>query len=41
MTNDTNAISMMFTNLLVSLTKNIFVILGILIAMLCLNYALT
>lgn len=40
-TNDTNAISMMFTNLLVSLTKNIFVILGILIAMLCLNYALT
>ena len=40
-TNDTNAISMMFTNLLVSLTKNIFVIVGILIAMLCLNYALT
>ena len=40
-TNDTNAISMMFTNLLVSLTKNVFVILGILIAMLCLNYALT
>ena len=40
-TNDTNAISMMFTNLLVSLTKNAFVILGILAAMLCLNYALT
>ena len=40
-TNDTNAISMMFTNLLVSLTKNAFVILGILVAMLCLNYELT
>ncbi len=32
---------MMFTNLLVNLTKNAFVILGILVAMLCLNYALT
>ena len=40
-TNDTNAISMMFTNLLVKLAKNIFVILGILVAMLCLNYELT
>lgn len=40
-TNDTNAISMMFTNLLVNLAKNCFVILGILAAMLCLNYALT
>ena len=40
-TNDTNAISMMFTNLLVQLTKNSFVILGILVAMLCLNYELT
>ena len=40
-TNDTNAISMMFTNLLVNLTKNAFVILGILAAMLCLNYQLT
>ena len=40
-TNDTNAISMMFTNLLVQLTKNCFVILGILIAMICLNYELT
>ena len=39
-TNDTNAISMMFTNLLVNLTKNAFVILGILAAMLCLNYQL-
>ena len=40
-TNDTNAISMMFTNLLVQLTKNCFVILGILVAMICLNYELT
>ena len=40
-TNDTNAISMMFTNLLVSLTKNAFVILGILVAMILLNYELT
>ena len=40
-TNDTNAISMMFTNLLVTLTKNIFVILGILVAMLALNSELT
>ena len=40
-TNDTNAISMMFTNLLVNLIKNAFVILGILVAMLCLNYELT
>lgn len=40
-TNDTNAISMMFTNLLVNLIKNAFVIIGILVAMLCLNYELT
>lgn len=40
-TNDTNAISMLFTNILVNLIKNTFVILGVLIAMLCLNYALT
>ena len=40
-TNDTNAISMMFTNLFVNLTKNAFVILGILVAMLFLNYELT
>ena len=40
-TNDTNAISMMFTNLFVNLTKNAFVILGILVAILCLNYELT
>lgn len=40
-TNDTNAISMMFTNILVNLVKNIFVILGVLVAMLLLNYELT
>ncbi len=40
-TNDTNAISMMFTNLLVNFVKNIFVILGIVTAMACLNLALT
>lgn len=40
-TNDTNAVSMMFTNLLVNLVKNVFVILGVLAAMLCLNYQLT
>lgn len=40
-TNDTNAISMMFTNLLANLVKNCFVILGILVAMLMLNYELT
>ncbi len=39
--NDTGAISMMFTNLLVNLIKNTFVIIGVLTAMLCLNYALT
>ena len=41
MTNDTNAISMMFTNLLVNLIKNMFIILGVLVAMLLLNYQLT
>ncbi len=40
-TNDTNAISMMFTNLLVNLLKNFCVIFGVLIAMLLLNYELT
>ena len=40
-TNDTNAISYMFTNILVTLLKNILVILGVLVAMLLLNYALT
>ncbi len=40
-TNDTNAISMMFTNILVNLVKNCFIIIGVLAAMLCINYALT
>ena len=40
-TNDTNAISYMFTNILVTLLKNAMVILGVLGAMLLLNYALT
>ncbi len=40
-TNDTNAISMMFTHLLVNLVKNCFVIVGVLAAMLFLNYGLT
>ncbi|MEE1032023.1 MAG: ABC transporter ATP-binding protein [Ruminococcus sp.] len=40
-TNDTNAISMMFTNVLVTLVKNSMVIVGVLGAMLMLNYALT
>ena len=40
-TNDTNAISYMFTNILVTLLKNCMVIFGVLGAMLMLNYALT
>ena len=40
-TNDTNAISMMFTNILVQLFKNVFIIVGVLLAMLILNYQLT
>ena len=40
-TNDTNAISMMFTNVLVTLVKNSMVIVGVFGAMLMLNYALT
>lgn len=40
-TNDTNAISMMFTNLLVNLIQNCFVVTGVLVAMLCVNYMLT
>ena len=40
-TNDTNAISMMFTGMLVNLVKNMFVILGVLVAMLCVNYLLS
>ncbi len=40
-TNDTDAISMMFTNIIVNLVKNMFVIIGVLIAMLATNYLLT
>jgi len=40
-TNDTNAISMMFTNIIVNLIKNVFIVLGVMVAMLCLNYQLT
>ena len=40
-TNDTNAISMMFTHILVTMVKNVFVIFGVLTAMLLLNYQLT
>ena len=40
-TNDPNAISFLFTNILVTLVKNIMVIFGVLGAMLMLNYALT
>lgn len=41
LTNDTNAISMMFTNIVVNMVKYCFVIVGVLIAMLCVNYMLT
>ena len=40
-TNDPNAISYMFTNIIVTLAKNVMVIVGVLVAMLMLNYALT
>jgi len=40
-TNDPNAISFMFTNILVTLLKNSMVIVGILVVMLAVNYALT
>ena len=40
-TNDTNGISMMFTNVLVTMVKNVMVILGVLVAMLMVNYAMT
>ena len=40
-TNDTNAISMMFTNILVNLLKNSLVIVAIVVAMFFINYALT
>ncbi len=40
-TNDTNGISMMFTNVLVTLVKNVMLIFGVLAAMLTQNYAMT
>ena len=40
-TNDPNAISFMFTNIIVTLAKNAMAIVGVLGAMLLLNYALT
>ncbi len=39
--NDTNAISMMFTNTLVNMVKNAMIVVGVFAAMLMLNYALT
>ena len=40
-TNDPNAISFMFTNIIVTLAKNSMVIIGILVVMLAVNYVLT
>ena len=40
-TNDPNSISFLFTNIIVTLAKNSMVIVGVLAAMLMLNYALT
>ena len=40
-TYDTESISNMFTGLLVHLVKNCFIIVAVLVAMLCVNYALT
>ena len=40
-TNDPNSVLFMFTNILVTLLKNILVIIGVLVAMFALNYALT
>ena len=40
-TNDPNAISFMFTNILVTLLKNSMVVVGILVVMLAVNYVLT
>ena len=40
-TNDPNRISFMFTNILVTLVKNSMVIIGVLVAMFLMNYALT
>ncbi len=40
-TNDTNAISQMFTSMLVNLVQNCFVIVGVVVMMLSINYMLT
>lgn len=40
-TNDTNAISVMFTNIIVNLIQNCFVVVAVYIAMMCINQALT
>ena len=40
-TNDPNRISFMFTNILVTLIKNSMVVIGVLVAMFLMNYALT
>ena len=40
-TNDTNAISMMFTNILVNMAQNVLMVFGVLAAMLLINYMLT
>jgi len=40
-TNDTNAISLMFTALLVNLVKNMFIVVGVLVAMFVMNVGLT
>jgi len=40
-TNDTNSVSVLFTNIIVNLVKNCFMIIGVLVAMLMLNYMLT
>lgn len=40
-TNDTNAISQMFTNMLVNLVQNCFVIVGVVVMMISINYMLT
>ncbi len=39
--NDTHAISHMFTGMIANLVKNCFVIVGVVVAMLCINYVLT
>ena len=38
--NDTNAISVMFTSVIVNLVKNVFIVIGVFVAMLLLNYML-